>query len=546
MKIKTTLLTLCMLALYAGTEAQTPLEYYVDISQTSNGTGTAASPWNRIWYAINRSPRDTTKDAIVYIKRGSYIIDSTQFLTQLYIGTDQGGANGKYLTLKPYPGDEGQVIIDGKNLATTSFFPNMFVISGAKYIKLQNLVFRNLKNTSGYVLNIQNAQNIQVSNCAFDSLYWTTTSAEYGYPTVNNVSNFIQPVYLAGNNTVTLTQDTLKNAAIGWGDFVRDAGGNSSITTTSLVNSNVTPVASDYYVALTGNDTTGSGSVAKPWRTIKKATDLAGINYTYSPSKLINAPVNIHLRSGTHKPTGSGVFIGSNRGTNGQWLTIKNYPGEYPVVDGSDIDQKFSAMFSISDAKYIRIEGLKLTKMTNDSTLTNSAPSSGTKDTRFGIIVSGQSANIIIKKNEIYDMAWTRDANKQKTPAPTDNLNPLVILGTTDTPIRNVIIDSNTVYNNVPGYSEAVTVNGNVDSFAVTNNEVHDNANIGIVAAGHYHWIVDDPNFTVTAPNNYSRNGYITGNTVYKNISPIAISAGIYLDGSSNVTVRIMNRIKTG
>jgi len=28
-------------------------------------SGTAASPFNRIWYAINRSPRDTTKDAIV-------------------------------------------------------------------------------------------------------------------------------------------------------------------------------------------------------------------------------------------------------------------------------------------------------------------------------------------------------------------------------------------------------------------------------------------------------------------------------------------------
>ncbi len=546
MKIKITLLVLCTLAMYAGTKAQAPLEYYVDIAQASNGNGTAGSPWNRIWYAINRSPRDTTKDAIVYIKRGSYVIDSTQFLTQLFVGTDQGGANGKYLTLKPYPGDEGKVIIDGKNLATTSFFPNMFVISGAKYIKLQNLVFRNLKNTSGYVLNIQNAQNIQVSNCAFDSLYWTTTSAEYGYPTVNNVSNFIHPVYLAGNSTVTLTQDSLKNAAIGWGDFVRDAGGNSSVTTTSLVTSNTTPVASNYYVAVTGNDTTGSGSVAKPWHTIKKAIDLAGINYTYSPAKLINAPVNIYLRSGTHKPSGTGVFIGDNRGTNGQWLTIKNYPGESPVVDGSNLTEKFSALLSISGAKYVRIEGLKFTKVTNDSALTGSSPSPGIKDTRFGIIVSGKAANIIIRKNEIYDMAWTRNATKQKTPAPTDNLNPLVILGTTDTAISNVIIDSNIVYNNVPGYSEAVTVNGNVDSFAVNNNEVHDNANIGIVAAGHYQWIVDDASFTVTAPNNYSRNGYIKSNDVYKNISPIAISAGIYLDGSSNVTVEDNESYKNG
>lgn len=537
MNIKTTLLTLCLLILYTGIKAQAPLEYYVDISQASNGNGTSGSPWNRIWYAINRSPRDTTKDAIVYIKGGNYSIDSTQYLTQIYVGANQGGANGKYLIFKPYPGDEGNVIIDGKNLATNPYYPNMFVISGANYIKLQNLVFRNLKNTNGYVLNIQNAQNIEVSNCAFDSLYWTTASAEYGYPTVNNASNFIHPVYLAGNNNVTLTQDSLKNAAIGWGDFVRDAGGNSSVTTTSLVTSNVTPVASDYYVALTGNDTTGSGSVAKPWRTIKKAVDLAGINYTVSPSKLIDAPVTIHLRAGTHKPAVNGIFINNNRGVNGQWFTIRNYPGETAVVDGTDITAKFSALFSIAGAKFIKIEGLKLTKMTNDSTLTNSAPSSGTKDTRFGIIVSGQAANIIIKKNEIYDMAWTRTLNQQKTPTASDNLNPLVILGTTDTSIRNVIIDSNSVYDNITGYAEAVTVNGNVDSFAITNNLVFDNANIGIVAAGNYQWVVDDPNFSVTATHNFSKNGFILNNTVYRNISPIAVSAGIYLDGSRYVTV---------
>lgn len=34
------------------------------------------------------------------------------------------------------------------------------------------------------------------------------------------------------------------------------------------------------------------------------------------------------------------------------------------------------------------------------------------------------------------------------------------------------------------GLSEAIAVNGNVDSFEVTNNKVHDN-NIGIVLIGH-------------------------------------------------------------
>ncbi|HEX6430827.1 MAG TPA: T9SS type A sorting domain-containing protein, partial [Niastella sp.] len=55
-----------------------------------------------------------------------------------------------------------------------------------------------------------------------------------------------------------------------------------------------------------------------------------------------------------------------------------------------------------------------------------------------------------------------------------------------------------------------------------------------------------DPAFSVTPPNNYSKNGYITGNSTYKNISPIAISAGIYLDGSSNVTVVDNESYKNG
>lgn len=542
MKGKTILLSISLLLFCSWVYAQSPAEYYVDGSLTTNGNGTAASPWNRIWYAINRSPRDTTRDAIVYIKGGTYVIDSTDFLTQLYIGSANGGANSKYLILRPYTGDEGKVIIDGRKLATTAFFPNMLIISGAQNVRLQNLVFRNLKGTNGYVVNVQNAQNIEVNNCAFDSLQWTTTAAEYGYPTVNNASNFIHPIYLSGNSTVAISADTLRNSAIGWGEFVKDAGGNSGVSVSAQVNVNNTGIASSYYVSVSGNDTTGSGSVVKPWRTLSRANELAGINYTYVPSQLVNIPITVYLRAGTHKPTGGGLYIGSNRGANGQWFTIKNYPGESPVIDGSNLTVKYAALIAIAGAKNIRIEGLKLTKVTNDSTYQNTS----SKDTRFGILVSGQAANIIIKKNELYDMAWSRNTNSQKYPTASDNLNPLVVLGTTDTAIRNVIIDSNLVYNNVPGYSEAVTINGNVDSFAVTNNQVHDNANIGIVAAGHYQWIVDDPNYSVTAPNNYSRNGYITGNTVYRNISPIAVSAGLYLDGSSNVQVINNESYKNG
>jgi len=83
----------------------------------------------------------------------------------------------------------------------------MLIISGAKYVRLQNLVFRNLKNTNGYAVNVTGAQNVEINNCAFDSLRWTTTSAEYGYPTINNTSYFINAIYVTGSATVTATTE---------------------------------------------------------------------------------------------------------------------------------------------------------------------------------------------------------------------------------------------------------------------------------------------------------------------------------------------------
>ncbi|MGF2716961.1 DUF5123 domain-containing protein, partial [Bacillus cereus] len=56
--------------------------------------------------------------------------------------------------------------------------------------------------------------------------------------------------------------------------------------------------------------------------------------------------------------------------------------------------------------------------------------------------------------------------------------------------LNHIVIDNNEVANLKLGLSEAIAVNGNVDSFEVTNNKVHDNKvhdnnNIGIVLIGH-------------------------------------------------------------
>jgi len=82
-----------------------------------------------------------------------------------------------------------------------------------------------------------------------------------------------------------------------------------------------------------------------------------------------------------------------------------------------------------------------------------------------------------------------------------------------------------------------VNVDGNVTNFAITNNVIHDNDNIGIDVIG-FEGVSPDPAY------DYARNGTVTGNTVY-NISAINNPGegnqydanGIYVDGGSQVVI---------
>lgn len=86
------------------------------------------------------------------------------------------------------------------------------------------------------------------------------------------------------------------------------------------------------------------------------------------------------------------------------------------------------------------------------------------------------------------------------------------------------------------GLSEAIAVNGNVDSFEVTNNKVHDNNNIGIVLIGH-------EGVSPVAALDQARNGVVRNNIVHhyssiNNSSYNEYSAdGIYMDGGKEIII---------
>lgn len=262
-----------------------------------------------------------------------------------------------------------------------------------------------------------------------------------------------------------------------------------------------------YYVSTEGSDD-NPGTIESPLQSIKAALMKAMPGYT------------ILVHGGVYNEKIS--FPKS--GTSDSFITLKAYPGEKPVIDGTGLSVTGKdALISIRNVKYICIEGFDICNY---------------KSTKPGVIVNGitvnqGSADIIIRKNKIY--------NIEHNVAPEDGRNGhgIEVLGNTNLAVTNILIEENEIYDCNTGYSENLTVNGYVDGFAIRKNKIYNGENIGIVAAGGY--------AANTIPElNYARNGVIAENEVFNidgTSGPIPAyqqhngAIGIYVDGARNIVV---------
>ncbi len=262
--------------------------------------------------------------------------------------------------------------------------------------------------------------------------------------------------------------------------------------------------AADFFVSPQGDDA-NAGTVDQPWRTIQKAADtLAPGDTVFVRDGVYNEAVNINV-SGSRA---------------GGFVTFANFPNEHPIVDGSALTppDDASALFFLNHRSFVAIVGFEIR---------NYKATEGSK-VPAGIFVTGASHDIQIRSNNVHDIEYdTADGNAFG----------VAIYGTNRTPISNVVLDGNEVHHLKTGNSESVTLNGNVTTFQVTNNRVHDNNNIGIDFIGFEKTCLD-------ARQDQARDGVCRGNIV-TNISSAANPAyqgetsatGIYCDGAARVII---------
>lgn len=246
-------------------------------------------------------------------------------------------------------------------------------------------------------------------------------------------------------------------------------------------------------------DGTGEGTSKADATDIQSALDEAKAGQT------------VYLTGGTYELDES-VWVGNSGSGNG-YITVRNYPGETPVITASAAavaNEKEFPVFAIDEGVgYIVFEGLEICNVKTD--------------TAIGIAAyDGGQHNIVIRNNRFHNL---------ETVKPNDDncgANAILLFGEKKAPISNWLIYGNECYDNVLGRCEAISVAANCEYIYVINNSVHDNTNIGIDFTGNFGYckdkFLDQPRYCVAA-----------GNAVKNCIAEYAECAGLYVDGARDV-----------
>lgn len=260
----------------------------------------------------------------------------------------------------------------------------------------------------------------------------------------------------------------------------------------------------NYYVnGASGNDANTGLTAAAALKTIQAAL--------YKTTN--GAGSNIYVAAGTYKER---LYWPNSGASTSEKITLTNYNGGIVILDGVNAtNDAQNSMIGIASKSHIKIDNIRI--------------ANNIRSFASGIYVSGSGTDVHITNCKIYNIGWT--TNSSAIPTSSDNANPLVVIGTTSTSYNEIYVGGNEIYNCNTGYSEGLTLGGNVENFLIERNIVHDIKNIGIDMTGHYAWTGAPANV------NFARNGNVKYNTVYRCVSPVATSGGIYVDGGKWINI---------
>ncbi|WP_052087741.1 discoidin domain-containing protein [Paenibacillus wynnii] len=253
--------------------------------------------------------------------------------------------------------------------------------------------------------------------------------------------------------------------------------------------------AATYHVSPNGSDTNtlnDGSSPQKAFQTIQKAINTAGSGDT------------IYVMNGTYRPAGAGQYVARFTGTK-SGITLKAYPGHYPVLRALKADNTWSVI-RIESVSDVVIEGLEIYGDVANITLT-------------------ESQNL---KNQYKEQARKQNYTNDPNCAPTNscitwgsyayiNNNAIAIEQTKgSTQIPHHITIRNNLIHDMPGPGVAATTG---DYLTIDNNTIYNTSSRGFFATSAISLLSQSNYNSDTGTVNYKN--FIRNNVTYNNKSEI-------------------------
>ena len=266
------------------------------------------------------------------------------------------------------------------------------------------------------------------------------------------------------------------------------------------------------YVSPDGSDS-NPGTEEEPWETIQRAAESVGPGST------------VYIKAGTYFER-IDISVSGNE-TDGP-ITFTNYNEDLVIIDGSkSTAEDQEDLIRISDQSFIKVNGLELANNIN-------------KDKAFlatGIGIWGKGQGIEITNCRIHDIGYIGTSAKIGAHA-------IAVYGRDEeTPISDLIIEGNEIWDIQCGGRAAVAISGNVDEFRITGNRIHDTDNTGLMLVGD--GTIDSEPVCAAEALNRARNGIVTNNEITGNTNadnPVYqkkdySAAGIEVNGARDITI---------
>lgn len=268
------------------------------------------------------------------------------------------------------------------------------------------------------------------------------------------------------------------------------------------VDTTAAPTAGAVYYITPNGDDLNQGTIDSPWATLQHAADQV------TPGSIV------YVREGVYNQRLS-ITRGGSQAEGA--IVFSGYPNETAVIDGEGLPvNEMEGLVEIENTSYVTINQLEIRNYTTSTR----------GEVPIGIYIHGAGSGISVLNSQIHNIANT--AMPEGEDLAGRDAHGIAVYGTNNQEsLYDLTIEGNELYDLVLGSSEALAVNGNVDTFAITNNRIHDNDNIGIDLIG----------FEGTADKeavDQARNGTVKGNTVYRISSNHNPSYGIVLPNDSN------------